>query len=98
MLVYARRACKPAIMQDNSQDTEKYEVRDIPGVRVPVPVGAGAKLEDRLRGKVRALGYAITTEETYAGWYRRYVLYCGKRHPGELGARDVEQFLTYLMT
>lgn len=70
--------------------------QDIPGVKVRVAVGAGAKLEDRLRAAVRVKGYAYTTEETYVGWYRRYVLHFKKRHPGEMGAREVEAFLTYL--
>ena len=68
----------------------------IPGVRVAVPVGTGVKLEDRLRGALRVKGLAITTEETYVGWYRRYVKYFQMRHPQEMGAREVEEFLTHL--
>ncbi len=65
-------------------------------VRAPVEVKEGMRLEDRLRAKVRALGYSLRTEETYAGWYRRYVNYHGKRHPREMGAAEVEEFLTWL--
>ena len=68
----------------------------IPGVRVAVPVGAGVKSEDRLRGTLRVKGLALTTEETYVGCYRRYVKWAGMRHPQELGAREVEGFLTHL--
>ncbi|MES2709280.1 MAG: phage integrase N-terminal SAM-like domain-containing protein [Verrucomicrobiota bacterium] len=54
------------------------------------------KLEDRLRGVLRRKGYAITTEETYVGWYRRFVRYFRMRHPLEMGTREVEEFLTHL--
>ena len=79
-----------------SQIAGKSDVLNIPGVRVGLAVGPGMKLEDRLRAVIRARGYAYTTEETYVGWYRRYVLHHRKRHPGEMGAREVEEFLTWL--
>lgn len=83
-------------MQGNIQNTAINGVRDNPAVRVAVPVGAGGKLEDRLRGTLRMKGLAITTEESYVGWYRRFVRYSGMRHPQEMGAREVETFLTHL--
>jgi len=54
------------------------------------------KLEDQLRGVIRLKQYSLRTEEAYVGWYRRYVLWHGKRHPRELGAAEVEAFLTHL--
>ena len=30
------------------------------------------------------------------GWYRRYVRWHGKKHPAEMGAAEVEAFLTHL--
>ena len=36
------------------------------------------------------------TEETYVQWYLRYVRYHGLRHPAEMGAKEVEAFLTHL--
>ena len=54
------------------------------------------KLEDQLRGAIRLKQYSLRTEETYVGWYRRYVLWHGKRHPREMGAAEVEAFLTHL--
>ena len=83
-------------MKEKITDAEETEVSIIPGVRVSVPVGPGGKLEDRLRGTLRVKGLALTTEETYVGWYRRYVKYSGMRHPQEMGAREVEAFLTHL--
>ncbi len=54
------------------------------------------KLEEQLRRAIRVKHYSLKTEETYVGWYRRYVLWAGKRHPGEMGAAEVEGFLTWL--
>lgn len=54
------------------------------------------KLEHELRGALRRRQMSPRTEETYVQWYRRYVLWHGKRHPGEMGAVEVSQFLTHL--
>ena len=58
--------------------------------------GKPKKLEDRLREVLRRKHYSLKTEESYVGWYKRYVLWHGKRHPAEMGAREVEAFLTGL--
>ena len=55
-----------------------------------------ARLLDQVRWRARRLGLAIRTEETYVGWIRRFILANGKRHPANLGAREVEAFLTWL--
>ena len=54
------------------------------------------KLLDQVREKLRVEHYAIRTEQTYVDWIRRYILFHDKRHPKELGAADVEAFLTHL--
>jgi len=54
------------------------------------------KLLDQVRGKIRLKHYSIRTEQAYVDWIKRFVLHFGKRHPRELGAAEVEQFLTYL--
>ena len=40
--------------------------------------------------------YSIRTETQYAQWIRRFILFHDKRHPREMGAREVEVFLTHL--
>jgi len=55
------------------------------------------KLEDQLRAVLRLKHYSLKTEESYTGWYKRYVLWHGKRHPAEMGAAEVEAFLTRLV-
>jgi len=48
------------------------------------------------RDKMRVRHLAFRTEQTYLQWIRRYVRFHGRRHPRELGAEGVEQFLTHL--
>jgi integron integrase len=40
--------------------------------------------------------YSRRTEEAYVGWVRRFVRFCGLRHPADLGAVEVAAFLTHL--
>lgn len=54
------------------------------------------KLLDQVRGKIRLKHYSIRTEQAYTDWTKRFILFFGKRHPRELGATEVEQFLTHL--
>jgi len=51
---------------------------------------------DSVRNKIRLKHYSIRTEEAYVQWVKRYILFHNKRHPNELGAPEVEAFLTYL--
>jgi len=44
------------------------------------------------------LHYSYATEKAYVYWIRHFVLFHGKRHPKDMGKREVEQFLTYLAT
>lgn len=54
------------------------------------------KLEEQLRHAIRLRHYSLKTEDSYVGWYRRYVLWHEKRHPAQMGAGEVEAFLTHL--
>jgi integron integrase len=56
------------------------------------------RLLDRVRARVRRLGMARRTEEAYVGWIRRFILANDKRHPGRMGAPEVEAFLSRLAT
>lgn len=46
--------------------------------------------------KMRLRHLAFRTEQAYLQWIRRYVHFHQRRHPRDLGAADVEQFLTHL--
>ena len=54
------------------------------------------RLLDQVRDRIRLKHYSIRTEETYVDWIRRFILFHGKRHPREMGAAEVEAFLTHL--
>jgi integron integrase len=54
------------------------------------------KLEDQLRAVIRRKHFSLRTEESYVGWYRRFVLWHGKKHPAEMGVPEIEAFLTHL--
>ncbi len=54
------------------------------------------KLLMQLRDRIRAKHYSIRTEASYIDWARRFILFHDKRHPCDLGAAEVEAFLTYL--
>jgi integron integrase len=54
------------------------------------------KLLDRLRQTCRVRHYSIRTEDAYHDWARRFILFHGKRHPQEMGAAEINQFLTHL--
>jgi integron integrase len=45
---------------------------------------------------IRARHYSRRTEEAYTSWVRQYILFHNRRHPKDLGAREVGQFLTWL--
>ncbi|MGQ9841884.1 MAG: integron integrase [Anaerolineae bacterium] len=51
-----------------------------------------------VRDTIRRKHYSIRTEEAYVNWIRRFILFHGKRHPKDMGAAEVEAFLTHLAT
>jgi integron integrase len=51
---------------------------------------------DQLREALRVRHYSRRTEETYVHWARRFILYHEKRHPEEMGADEVVEFLNWL--
>ena len=54
------------------------------------------KLLDRLRAEIRVRHYSIRTEEVYVDWARRFILYHNKKHPKDMGAEQVRDFLSHL--
>ena len=54
------------------------------------------KLLERMRIHLRTRHYSIRTEEAYIDWVRRFILFHSKRHPGDMGAAEVEAFLSHL--
>ena len=61
-----------------------------------------ARLLDQVRERIRYLHYSLSTEKTYLYWVRFYVRWHGRNgtmtHPRDMGAKQVEAFLTMLAT
>ena len=62
----------------------------------PPPAGSPPKLLDRVRHACRVRHDSIRTEDAYHDWCRRFILFHGTRHPSEMGAAEITQFLTHL--
>ncbi len=60
------------------------------------PPSQPPKLLDRLRGKTRLLHYSKSTEDAYADWATKFILFHGKRHPQEMGTAEIAAYLTHL--
>jgi len=59
-------------------------------------ISKSPKLLDRVRIRIRTMRYSIRTEEAYVDWIRRFILFHHKKHPEEMGATEIEAFLSYL--
>ena len=59
-------------------------------------MGHAPGLLEVARDKMRTRHLALRTEQAYLQWIWRYVRFHGHRHPRDLGAEGVEQFLTHL--
>lgn len=55
-------------------------------------------LIDEVRRQIRVRHYSFSTERTYVYWTRFFVRFHGLRHPREMGAPEVESFLSHLAT
>lgn len=49
-----------------------------------------------VREQMRVRHYSLRTERSYIDWMRRFIRFCGGRHPRGLGASEITTFLTHL--
>jgi integron integrase len=54
------------------------------------------RLLAQLVERARYLHYSLRTEEAYLHWVRHFIRWSGMRHPRDLGAHEVEAFLSHL--
>ena len=54
------------------------------------------RLLEQVRGRIRFKHYSIRTEDAYLDWIKRFIRHFGKRHPRDMGAAEVQEFLTHL--
>ena len=64
----------------------------------PQPVARGKKLLDQYSEALRNRHYSLRTEETYISWARQYILFHNKRHPRDMGAHEINDFITHLVS
>jgi integron integrase len=57
---------------------------------------APKKLLDQVRDAIRLKHYSIRTEQAYVNWIKRYIHFHNVRHPADMGAPEVQAFLTHL--
>ncbi len=67
----------------------KYSTRSLPPLQ-------SSRLLDQVRERIRYLHYSIRTEHAYVHWVRAFVRFQGLRHPSEMGAPEIESFLSWL--
>ncbi|MDB4307728.1 integron integrase [Gammaproteobacteria bacterium] len=64
---------------------------------IPVPVNHTPGLFiKQLRVRMREQKLAYTTEKTYIHWIRSFIRYNRYRHPRDMGAAEVDQYLSWL--
>lgn len=54
------------------------------------------KLLDQVREAIRTKHYSYRTEQSYVDWIKRYILFHNKRHPSEMGAAEIQAFISFL--
>lgn len=63
----------------------------------PAP-GERGHLQHQLVQAIRTRHYSRRTEQAYWHWTKAFVLWSGKRHPADMGAQEIGQFLSHLAT
>ncbi|MBN2104640.1 integron integrase [bacterium] len=54
------------------------------------------KLLDQVRTVLRMKHYSYRTEKAYVSWIYQYIVYHNKKHPRDMGEKEISQFLSHL--
>ena len=54
------------------------------------------KLLDQVRHVIRKKHYSIRTEQADTNWIKKFILFNGKRHPKDMGEKEISQYISYL--
>ena len=54
------------------------------------------KLLDQVVDVIRKRHYSIRTEQAYTDWIRRFIIFNGKRHPKDMGEKEISKYISYL--
>lgn len=60
------------------------------------PAAPKPKLLDQVRQAIRTRHYSPRTEDTDVHWIKRFIFFHNKRHPAEMGEKEVARFLSSL--
>lgn len=60
------------------------------------PALRSTRLLDQLRERIRYAHYSLRTEKTYVYWARYFIRFHHLRHPKDMGAAEVQTFLSFL--
>jgi len=69
----------------------QFRIKNYAELRKAMP-----KLLDRVRSVLRMRHYSYRTEKTYLQWIRQYIFFHNVRNPAEMGAAELEAFLSHL--
>lgn len=51
---------------------------------------------DHIREVIRTNHFSYSTEKTYVNWIYRFIVFHNKRHPNDMGVKEITDFLTHL--
>lgn len=54
------------------------------------------RLLDQVRQVIRVKHYSLITGESYINWIKRYIFFHNKKHPIEMGEKEIGEFITHL--
>ena len=54
------------------------------------------KLLDQVRQAIQTRHYSPKTEDSYVHWIKRFIFFHNKRHPAEMGEKEMARFLSSL--
>jgi hypothetical protein len=92
-----RSAREPLVAVEEARTAVEFLYQSVLGMDLgELPRPRPPRLLDQVRQVLRVRHYALTTEGCYVEWITRFILFHGKRHPRDMGAAEVEQFLTDL--
>jgi len=51
---------------------------------------------DQVRAAIRTQHYSYRTEQSYVHWIKRFIIYQNKRHPIDMGEKEINEFFSHL--
>ncbi len=57
-----------------------------------------SNLLEQVRNVIRVKHYTLNTERSYLPWIKRFMLFHKKRHPADMGEREIAEFLVACST